>query len=230
MNKVLPRTGVTFDGPNVIVCEGYADVQFVKYLLDARSLDNFEIGCPTQSQPEVGADGRSGISDYLTALRVFGTHATNGLDSITVIVDADTSSQASFTDATTWLSKSDFQAPDEPFSWTSDTTTPRTSVLIMPGPSAETGTLEHLLWRVFEDTSKETADCVEQFVACLGGHSDWSDNRKAKMRVHSIIAGRCRNNPASSLSRVWSNDPTIFPLKHSAFDFIADLLDELSTT
>ena len=233
MSRELPRSQITFDGPNIIVCEGYSDVRFLKQLLNVRGIIPFEIGCPTQAQDGIPGEGRTGIPEYLTAVRVFGTQAANGLQSVAIMMDADDDPETANSDAASWLADAGFPAPDRVCHWTDNyDDIPRTAILIIPGSSADgdlrSGTLEHLLWDVVKDTSPGTFKCVEDFASCVGGHADWSENKKAKMRVHSAIASRCKADPASSLSRVWSKDPNIFPLDHSTFDFIADLFRSLN--
>ena len=233
MNKILPREGITYDGPNIVVCEGYSDTRFLKHLLDIRGIESFEIGCPTQKQEGVLAGGRSGIAEYLTAIQVHRTRAKHGLTSLAVMLDADEVPGAAFDDATAWLTEVGFQAPQVPFEWTSTDDIPRTAVLVVPGSGLDgtlkAGTLEHLLWEAVRQTDQNTFECVEAFALCLGGHEGWSSNKQAKLRIHATIAGRCRNDPASSLSRVWSNDPVLFPLDHALFDFIGNLFSEVAT-
>ena len=225
MNRVLARDGVTYDGPNLVVCEGYSDTQFLKHLLNSRGIEPFELGCPTQDQEGVSAGGRPGMAEYLTAVRVSRTKARNGLTSLVVVVDADENPKASIAEARGWLESAKLPVPGAPFAWTTDE--PHTAILLIPGWGSDgelrSGTLEHLLWDSLSDVSPETYQCVEGFAECLGNQGDWSDNKRAKMRVHATIAGRCKSDPASALSRVWSNDPEIFPLDHSVFDFICDL-------
>ena len=225
MNRVLARDGVTYDGPNLVVCEGYSDTQFLKHLLDSRGIEPFELGCPTQAQEEVSADGRPGMAEYLTAVRVNRTKARNGLRSLVVVVDADEDPKGSIAEACDWLGSATLPVPQSPFAWTTEE--PHTAILLIPGWGSDgelrSGTLEHLLWDSLSEVSPETYQCVEGFAECLGNQGDWSENKRAKMRVHSAIAGRCRSDPASSLSRIWSNDRSIFPLDHSVFDFICEL-------
>lgn len=225
MNRVLERHDVKFDGPNLVVCEGYSDTQFLKYLLDSRRIEPFELGCPTQAQQGISADGRSGMAEYLTAVRSNRTSARYGLRSVVVVVDADENPRRSIAEARAWLESAKLPVPEAPFTWTTEE--PFAAILLIPGLGSDgelrSGTLEHLLCDSLSDASPETHRCVEGFAECLGNQGEWSENKRAKMRVHAAIAGRCRRDPASSLSRVWTNDPAIFPLDHSVFDFICDL-------
>ena len=231
MNVVLPRQSVTYDGPNVIVCEGYADALFLMHLLTARKLERFEIGCPTQAQEEVGADGRSGMADYLKAVRVHRGRAQNGLSSIAVVLDSDDDPARAFVDARRWLEAARLPIPDEAFQWSAEGNAPRVAIVLIPGGSEDgslrQGTLEHLLWDVVRDSAPNTFRCIEDFVRCVGGRTEWPSNKRAKMRVHAAIAVRCRKDPASALSRVWSNDPELFPLDHASFNFIGNLFRQV---
>ena len=232
MNIVLPRESVTYDGPNIVVCEGYADAQFIKHLLNIRHLERFDIGCPTQDQEEVGADGRSGMADYLKAVGVNISRAQHGLRSIAVVLDSDADPARAFADARHWLASTGFPTPDEAFQWSAtEGGVPRTAIALIPGFTGEgslrPGTLEHLLWDVLRDSSPDISRCVEDFAGCLGPTTEWSSNEQLKMRVHAAIAGKCQKDPASSLSRVWSNDPELFPLSHTTFDFLANMFRQV---
>jgi hypothetical protein len=230
MNRVLPRERVTFDGPNIVVCEGLGDVHFLKHLLDVRGIEPFEIGCPTQAQEGILADGKPGIVEYLRAIRVNRTRAANGLRSVAVMVDSDTDPHSRMQDAVNWLTNAGFVAPDKPFRWTIEGAEEHTAILLMPGMSGgvlREGTLEHLLWELVEEVAPNTYKCIEEFAACLANQTDWSDNKKAKMRVQAAIAGRCKTDPASSLAWVWSKDASIFPVDHAMFDFIANVFRDL---
>src|SRR5437867_6872384 len=186
MNRVLPRENVTFDGPNLVVCEGFSDVRFLKQLLDRRNIEPFEIGCPSQAREGQTADGREGIVEYLQAIKVYSTKAVNGLRSIAVMLDADTNPTGALADAKQWFTEAAFPVPEAAFQWTANVL-PRTAILLIPGVTEggvpRTGTLEHLLVDLIREIDKSTFDCVESFAMCLGGHPDWSDNMKAKMRL-----------------------------------------------
>ena len=150
------------------------------------------------------------------------------------MLDSDTDPRKAMEDASKWLSDAGFVAPNGPFQWTNHEAEQRTAVLLMPGLSDEgeprEGTLEHLLWDVLKDVAPDTFECVEEFASCLGGQADWSENKRAKMRVRAAIAGCCDRDPASSLAWIWSKDASIFPLDHSMFDFIGNLFQDLITS
>jgi Protein of unknown function (DUF3226) len=232
MNIILPRESVTYEGPNIVVCEGYGDVVFLERLLTARGVEPFEIGCPSQDQAGVGRDGRSGMEDYLKAVRVFKSRAKNGLDSIAVMIDSDDEPDAALADAKNLLGRSGFPVPEGANEWTREHEQVRAAVVLVPGPlgngALRQGALEHLLWDVVKERDPNTFRCVEAFATRLGGHEGWSSNKRAKMRVNAAIAGRCKEDPASSLAWVWSNDPGIFPLDHRSFDFISDLFRQVA--
>ncbi len=228
MNAILPREGVIYNGPNIVVCEGLADARFLKALLDVRHIESFEIGCPVQGRES--SDGKSGVLDYLRAIRAQRTRVANGLRSLGVMIDADTTPAKAFDDARSWLNTAGCEVPDRAFQWTDGASGCRTSVVMIPGMSNDAllaGTLEHLLLELVGTVAPETLSCVEQYVSCLVGQADWSENNKAKMRVRAIIAGRCKTSPAISLAWVWSNDPSIFPVNNPMLDFIGNLFREV---
>ena len=233
MNRELRREETLQAGPNIVVCEGYSDVRFVKYLLDLRNIRSFEIGCPTRDQEGIESEGKGGIAEYLQAIRNAAKSPKVKLRSVAIVIDADDDPNQSFEGACQWLTSVEYPVPNAPFEWTSvDGTIPRTGVLVVPGKSSKgqlrKGTLQHLLVDVLRETSPDTFSCVETFAACISGSDEWSLNRNAKMRVNSTIAARC-SKPETSLSWIWSRAPEIFPLDHSTFDFVAEFFRQVAT-
>ena len=233
MNRELNRDETLHAGPNIVVCEGYSDVRFVKQLLDVRQIGSFEIGCPTHAKDGVRGQGKNGIQEYLQAIRNAAKSPRVSLNTIAIVIDADGYPRESFVDACRWLRAVGYPVPNAPLEWTGVShTAPQIGVVVVPGTSGEgqlrEGTLEHLLIDAVSKTSPETYSCVEAFADCIHGSDKWSLNRSAKMRVHATIAARC-SEPGKSLAWIWSAAPEIFPLDHSTFDFIAEFLQQVAT-
>ena len=232
MNRELRREETLHEGPNIVVCEGYSDVRFVKHLLDLREIQTFEIGCPTRDQEGIESEGKGGIAEYLQAIRNAAKSPKVTLSSVAIVIDADDDPRRSFKDACKWLESVEYPAPNAPFEWTSvEKSALRTGVLVVPGKSREgrlrKGTLQHLLIDVLRETSPNTFTCVEEFAACISGSNEWPLNRNAKMRVNATISARC-SKPETSLSWIWNRNPEIFPLDHSTFDFVAEFFRQVA--
>ena len=231
MNRVLdPLKNNKFDGPHLIVCEGLSDAKFLKYLLDSRNLESFEIGRPSNRLEGVDSNGQGGILQYLRAIKVQRIDAKNGLDTLAVVVDSDTDPAAAFERTKGWLNQSGFASPEREFIW-SRSGTPRTAIVLIPGVDSggalKTGTLEHLLFEIVWDEAPHVHHCVEEYAHALGGHRGWSENSRAKMRIQSVIAGCCKADPCSSLAYLWSNDPQLIPVANQRCEFIADVFREV---
>ena len=189
MNRELNRDETLHAGPNIVVCEGYSDVRFVKQLLDVRQIGSFEIGCPTHAKDGVRGQGKNGMQEYLKAIRNATKSARVSLNTIAIVIDADGDPRESFADACRWLRAVEYPVPNAPLEWTGvSDTAPQIGVVVVPGTSGEgqlrEGTLEHLLIDAVSKTSPETYSCVEAFADCIHGSDKWSLNRNAKMRVH----------------------------------------------
>jgi len=104
---------VDYFGPRVLVCEGYSDARAIRAILLASELGGFEIGCPSQHNPEVLADGKGGLGKYIAA--VYTHRHRHLLSALAVFVDADDNPNSAFAIARDALANAGFQAPSSPY-------------------------------------------------------------------------------------------------------------------
>jgi|SRR5579875_2489295 len=218
---IIARNG-DFSSPNLILCEGSGDVAFLDALLTSRGVSGFDIGCPNKS--EHGAEGLSGIRNYLDAL--LAKPNANSVRTFVIMVDSDLNPQKRFERTRKLIESFKLEPPHA--SWEKSNGSPATAVITVPGRNL-TGELEHLLMRALRANNNELNACIEQFMHCVKRPLSWSDNKLEKARVACAIAGTCEDDPASSLSWVWSRRSQPFLLSSPVFDEIADFLRTLVT-
>jgi len=104
---------------------------------------------------------------------------------------------------------------------------PARGIYLMPGPG-RTGCLEDLLLDAIEREKPELIICVNSFADCVRSPLGWSANNQAKMRIHSLIAGCCEEEPATALSRVWMRRGNPIPIGSSTFSGLLSFLRQFS--
>jgi hypothetical protein len=135
------------------------------------------------------------------------------LRGLSVVVDADTDPARRFRQVQQWLDAvgCSVTAPFLPAD-----ANPAAGVFLLPGPG-RSGTLEHLLLEAVFAADPRLELCVDEFAKCLVHPCSWPENRRAKMRMHALIAGCCEKHPAAALTYVWSERGNPIPINSPSF-------------
>lgn len=180
------------ESPYVIVCEGFQDSGFICALLKRLGITNCDVAFPKKRRD--GANGKGGIAQMVGLLK------DRKLDGVAVIRDADDDpadalleAQAAFSDP--------YSAPAAPFLIEQEKN--RTGIFLIPG-NGKTGTLDDLLFSAIAAPHRPAIECVETFHACSAWTAGWTNNKKAKMKMHSLVAAVCQDDPGCSLGFIWS--------------------------
>ena len=214
LDPVDPDTPIVYHGPNVVVCEGRSDAYFLSALLDHYGIDGFEVTFPRHKQDR--GDGASRIGDCLKGIMTSsGAHA---IKTVIIVRDCDDSPDKSFLQAGSHLEFAQLDVPDQPIQFTDGD--PRVAILMIPETGAS-GTLETLLLEAISGSAPDLLDCADKFADCLEAPLDWSENKRAKMKLHSLIAGCCKQDPASALAWIWGKPGNPIPIGSPRFEHIA---------
>jgi hypothetical protein len=190
-------------------------VCFIAELLEHGRVDVCNVGCPTQKH---FGDGKDAIPKYLKAIAT----DKKGLRGVLVVVDADDDPNGNFEAMADALEDATFTRPRKPFTL-EESNGIRVGVFLMPKEN-QNGTLEDLLLEAVFKTSPKARDCVGKFADCVGHVNAWTPNHQAKMKLSSLIAAYCEDNPWCSLSYVWSNKGNPIPINSDCFTPLADFL------
>jgi hypothetical protein len=208
------------ESPYVIVCEGFQDTGFVCAFLKHLGINNCDVTFPKTKRD--GCDGESGIPKMVQLVAGIAT-----VEGIAIIRDADMDADDSFRKACIAFEKP-YDIPDESFV-VKKGRHKRTGVFIMPG-KGKTGAVEHLLLEAAFTSHPPLAKCVKELETCNQYSANWSENKKAKMRMQCVIASFCRANPGCSLGYIWrkgADNP--LDIASPAFKELADFLTTFST-
>ena len=215
----MKRIGDTeFDRPWLLLCEGEADRVFFNLLLkDIGGIaDKFIVRFP--SRDGNGGGGRSKFGPYLA--NIVDTSATyrSYVKAVLIVSDSDEDADASFKEVQKSLEASNKLAmPRAPnvFGKLSG----QLDIYVIMIPAGRPGRLE--TWCIDAAYTKwPIKEAVEKFASDTGA-ARWSPAKLEKMKIHSIIASTCENNPEASLSAHWREDPHFhIPVRDSVFDEI----------
>ena len=207
---------IVYDGPSVVVCEGRSDANFLSVLFDCHKIDGFKVTFPRHKQD--GGEGASSIGKCLKVI-MMGTRVRRVIKKVIIVQDCDDSPEKSFRQAQAHLKSAQLGVPDRPTQLIDG----KSSVAILMIPDVGTkGTLETLLLQAIRGADSTSVECVDKFADCLEAPRSWSENKRAKMKLNALIAGCCKEDPASSLSLVWSKQGNPIPIDSPHFWKIAE--------
>lgn len=205
-------TGFTL--PRLILCEGPHDAGFFRALIANRNLQQFHIRCP----PKEAGYGVSAFEKSLVGFSVI--TGFEKIADIVVVGDNDDDPSASFADICLQITSAGYHAPAQPNSVFNGT--PNIHVMMVPLPN-QAGSLESLCYTAASNANAAVAACVQSYEQCLNLNG-WAEQKKAKMRLRSFLAGSYRKNPDILFSRVWQERAGLIPLSDTIFDPLANYL------
>jgi len=186
-----------YRGPVYVACEGPGDCEFVRKLLEQYGLTGFDVGCPSDT---AGPAGKGGLRRHLEGL--VGSTDAPKIRSLAVIADNDDRPEASVKAVKAALSGIGYDVADPPGILVADR---RVGVYMIPGIGIP-GTLEHLLLEAVFDAHANLRACVDEFCSCTVHPLGWSSNAQAKMRLQTLIAAHCEDNPGVPLRWIWAKE------------------------
>ena len=106
---------------------------------------------------------------------------------------------------------------------------PKLVIVMVPGKD-KIGGLETLCVEVLRDRHPQTAECLDQYLACLDGKGvgidDWGAETRSKAEMQCLIAVTNKNDPNKAGRYVFSTQkggkPPVIDVTHPAFDALAD--------
>jgi hypothetical protein len=204
--------------PIVVVCEGPSDCGLINALVRHHLLDGIQAICPEEQ-----SGGFTQLPNLLTALSQQPRWRT--MRGFFLVVDANGNIPQRLSDVSAFLTPHNLQVTS-PF--VVENGSPARAVYLLPGPN-KTGCLEHLLLDAIQGRDPNLIACVDTFASCVQAPLSWHNNLQAKMKVHSLVAGCCKDDPASALSRVWNFPSNPIPISSAVFTGLANLLKQFAT-
>ncbi|MDQ3255933.1 MAG: hypothetical protein M3R15_18885 [Acidobacteriota bacterium] len=188
------REDFNITSPNLVMCEGSADMKFIECLLVAHNIFEFQVAA-------IG-----GINEYRKFLSALPLNRRFGnLSSIVLVSDNDTGHRDPFhrlqqevREANRIEPLADYPIPQQPLVPITNAGYPAMIGTLLPWHDRK-GNLEVLILDAFSEEWPEIKSQAENYVNAntTGG---WNDDEKARAILHAIIAVTCKKESACSLT------------------------------
>ena len=207
----------------LIICEGTADKNFFRKLIEKRSgLPQFDIPFPLPSK-DLG--GVSAFEHWLKAIRG-DRHGFSKLKGVLLVADSANNPISTFNNVCTQIKNATgYAIPTKPDDVTPQVADyPQVSVMLIPNESTAGG-LESLC--ISEITNREPwiSSCVNNFLSCGNIQAlQWSPEKLDKARFHSMIAALNEDDPSRALSYAFKDPKPVISVEDSCFDAVYNKL------
>lgn len=203
----------------IIICEGLADVNFFEALVQERT------GLPPI---DILRDKEGGISSFakkLQGIRGDG-HAFSKLKGVLLVADSADNPGSTFSNVCKQIrSATGYAIPTRPDELSAQVVGyPQLLVMLIPNDH-EPGSLESLCNLALEEKNEHIAQCVDSFLSCetISAHQ-WSPEKIAKARFHSMIAALNEDDPSRAMSYVFQGRKRVISVEHHCFDDVYNRL------
>jgi hypothetical protein len=202
-----------------ILCEGTADQNFIKKLIEARG--GFP---PVDFLPPNEFHGSANFGTMLLALTGAG-HAFTRIKGVLIVADSHDKPETTFAE----IKARGFPEPQQPLQVAQCTAVyPAVAVMLIPDETTPGG-LETLLARDLVERNKWIVPCVDAFLKCdqIKAHT-WPPEKAGKARYHSIVAALNYDDPSRAAS--WAfRDPPVVSIGAKCFDSVEKRIKDFCT-
>ncbi len=147
---------------------------------------------------------------------------------ILLVSDNDENPNASFAEVQAQIISAErYAVPNEPLIVATSQDHPATVVIMLPWVG-NPGNLEVLCLPAMYERWPHQRECLDFLSECLET-DDWPMTRQSQMRVRSLIAGICRDDPNTSLTHAWSRVIDLIPFHNRCFDQVAAFLSTVQS-
>lgn len=180
-----------------------------------RRLAGVQVGWPDEET--TGGFGKDAFEAYLKALRP--RQGFRNLRDLIVVGDNDIDPSKSFPNIQKALSAAGYPVPEAPWS-TAGGQALRVSVVMLPGKD-EPGNLDTYLLRAVD--KHPLNPCFAAYWECCRT-GELPVTKASKVKLTTIVAASCKENPSCSLVWVWSERGNPIDLDHPSFDSLVEFL------
>ncbi len=237
----------------VFIGEGAADNALMRKLSLARGLPSFDYPFPdgirrkkedtackkkdTVGEKDDTVGGKGSFGEMLKLLEpvAYEQHRPRG---ILIATDCGDDWETAFANVADQVAGTRFyplpEKPGQPVSATPASSHLPPLVIVMVPGEGKTGGMETLLVEALRAKHSKTAECLEQYLACLDGKGvgikTWGQEKQGKARLQCLIAVTNKIDPNKGPSRIFSdqknNNPPVIDVMHPAFDALAKDLEK----
>ncbi len=228
----------------VFIGEGAADNALMKSLLKARNLPSFDYPFPdgirrkkgnAVEDKEESVGGKDSFAEKLKLLEPVADEQRRSRG-ILIATDCGDNWKAAFANVAAQVASTGFYPrPEAPLKAVSPNPKqsaylPKLVIVMVPGvgeseseSKSESGGLETLCVEVLRDRHPKTAECLDQYLACLDGKgvgiNGWGAETRSKVEMQCLIAVTNKDDP--NKSGRYAIEAGLIDVTHPAFDALA---------
>ena len=222
----------------VFIGEGAADNALMKSLLKARNLPSFDYPFPdgirrkkknAVEDKEESVGGKDSFAEKLKLLEPVADEQRRSRG-ILIATDCGDNWEAAFANVAAQVASTGFYPrPEAPLTAVSPNPKqsaylPKLVIVMVPGVGeSESGGLETLCVEVLRDNHPQTAECLDQYLACLTkkgvGINGWGAETRSKAEMQCLIAVTNKDDP--NKSGRYAIEAGLIDVTHPAFDALA---------
>lgn len=236
------RQNTEIKGPFVMLCEGDSDYAFFRKLYHERKIADFDTPFINPVKDENGKEIKLwGKDSFPTMLKYLAPRlkslTTNSVKGIILCMDCGNDDKKSLCSVAAQVSKAAvggeclYHKPTSALTWVNaiNPDLPPLVIVMVPGVG-KSGGLETLCVEALRDKHAQTAECLDQYLACLTkkgvGIDDWGAETRSKAEMQCLIAVTNKDDPNKAGRYVFSTQkggkPPVIDVTHPAFDALAD--------
>ncbi len=205
--------------PPYLICEGYEDVEFFKYLIEERKLPGFKVIDTRKPQERSGSISKIGAK--LNSIRNSNINRFSQIPHIVIVIDCDDDPNGNFENVKNQIEKYfPGQSPDKPFDRSKSS--PSFSIAMIPWEK-EAGNLEKLCLEPAKSINGDLRSKIEQFMATVNADK-WPETRKSKAWLRAYLPVACERDPSVTLGTVFNDHRELIPANHETLNRISDYL------
>jgi len=211
------RDNSRFNLTRLLICEGAKDKSFFANFIEKRNLPRFHVRTTNDKN-----DSGGGITKFEMALRATRLNRSfNNIAHIILVADNDEAPDTNFNNIRDQATRAGFQVPESELERSSGR--PTIAIMMLPLNKVH-GNLECVFVEAARNADRTISSYVDQFAALVGA-DQWTNSRRGKAWLRSILAVRCACDPFIPLGSALNDDrDNIIPLTDNSLDKIADFL------
>ena len=248
------RQNTEIKGPFVMLCEGDSDYAFFRKLCHKREIADFDMPFINPVKDENGKEIKLwGKDSFPTMLKYLAPRLKslpkNSVKGIILCMDCGNDDKKSFCSVAAQVSKAAvggeclYHKPTSALTWVNAINPDLPPLVIVMVPSvgkseseseskskSKSGGLETLCVEALRAEDPQTAECLDQYLACLTkkgvGINGWGAETRSKAEMQCLIAVTNKDDPNKAGRYVFSpqkgGKPPVIDVTHPAFDALAD--------
>lgn len=217
-----------FDRDIFILCEGLQDKLFLEALILEHRLASFQIGYAGEFKPDQKNYQETVYGGRSTFKVIDGFSVVQGFSRVKgIMILTDNDNAGALPETLKILEQLTDYIKDETTPMKGQVFGKPSQIVLIPGDN-EYGNLETFCTPVLYDKWMQSRDCVNEYLKCSGADKLFSENKKRKAIIRSLIAGYYMKNPGSGIGALFKESGV--STCHPHFEQLVRKLDDFANS